>query len=1027
MARYKKQIIIYNILSKYPSVEKLSLNETTNYINNRIFIKVLNTVNPFIISHSVSSEGTQQNRTFTGKVTDSNGDPIIGASVLVKSTANGTVTDMNGEFSIQTSVGSTLVISYVGYTKKEITIQSATFYNIVLVEDSQLLGEVIVTAMGIKKEKKALGYAVQDIKSEELLKNKNPNIINSLAGKIAGVNVTQSGGGAGSGATILLRGGTSLERDNQPLFIVDGIIYDNGTDIGGNSGFDGAQATNSTYSNRVMDINPEDVESMSVLKGPAAAALYGSRAAAGVIIVTTKKGKEGKVEVNLSTKLSTQWANSLPKQQRLYKRGEYTTQGVLDESSTLTSWGAPYGNEDVYYNNIKDFFRNSLTWDNNLSISGGSEKGTFFFSISRFNQDGIIPETDYNKNTFRFNGEQRYGKLTVGANAAYSVADAHKSLTSGGLYNSGGTGAMVSVYRWPGSEDMRLWLNEDGTKYRMFPGQLLASDIDNPYWIVNRNRVKDKTTRFTGNFKLSADIFDWWNVSYTAGTDRYTTETRRVIEAGSGVSLLWQRGMVSENDYTYEYLTSNFMMSFNKTIHDFDLNLLVGNSVEDIKSQSYQRMGWNFVVDEFYSINNTAETDRKMTQSKSRKRLVGTYGEFRVGYKSLAYLTVTGRNDWTSTLPVENRSYFYPSVGGSLVFSELLPENTLVSFGKLRASWAKVGKDADPYVTNTYLWEPDLTIGGNGLSNYWTKGNPTLIPETTKSIELGLEMRFLNGRIGFDFTYYSNKSYNQLLSPRASQANGYIFMTTNAADITNKGMELSVNATPVKTTHFEWEATLNLSGNRGKVNDLLDGIEILYVTDTQVGTVKSASFNNGDFMALAGSKWDRDPDGNVILDAKTGMPTYDGTDNHYIGNREPKLLGGFNNSLTYKNWNLSFLLDFRVGGLVYNGTEYFMTGQGTSIRSADRESITISGVTETIHADDSRSYTPATYNFHADKYYDLSDYGQEVGVDDPNRISGKNIIRSYYSTYYGRETSNYATKTNWLRLRSISLGYTFPP
>ncbi len=933
---------------------------------------------------------------------------------------------MNGEFSIQAASGSTLVVSYMGYTKREITIQSATSYTIQLFEDTQALSEVVVTAMGIKKERKALGYSVQDIKSDELLKNKNANVINSLTGKIAGVNVTQSNGGAGSGATIILRGGTSLERDNQPLFIVDGIVYDNSTNIGGSSGFDGAQATNSTYSNRVMDINPEDIENLSVLKGPAAAALYGSRAAAGVIIITTKKGNEGGVEINLSSKLSVNWANRLPEQQRVYKRGDYSDIDVLTTDRVLYSWGEKFGANDTFYDNIGNFFETATTWDNNVSIAGGTDKNSFFFSVSRFNQDGIIPETGYNKNTFRFNGEQKYGKLTVGANVAYSVADANKSLTSGGLYSSGGTGAMVSVYRWPGDEDMRTWLNEDGSKYRLFPDQLLANDIDNPYWIVNRNRVTDKTTRFTGNARLHLDLFDWWSLTYNAGTDRYTTGMRRLIEPGSGVQLLWQNGMISQSDYTYEYLTSNFMMNFNHKISDLDFNLLVGNSVEDTKTSNYRRMAWDFIIENLYTINNTADTDRRLAEVLSRKRLIGLFGEFRVGYKSLAYLTVTGRNDWTSTLPVDNRSYFYPSVGGSFVFSELLPENNVLSFGKLRASWAKVGKDADPYVTQTYLNDPQLTLGGMGIINSWTKGNPILKPETTTSVEFGLEMRFLEGRIGFDYTYYSNKSYNQLVTPRTSQTGGFIFMATNAADITNKGMELSVTGIPVKTRHFSWESTLNLSGNRGKLNNLIDGVDILYVTDTQVGNAKAASFNGESFMGLAGKIWLRDPDGNVILDAKTGMPTSSTNDNNYIANREPKLLGGFNNSLSFKNWNLSFLFDFRVGGAIYNGTDYFMTGQGTSIRSLDRESLTISGVTASTDNSGNEIYTPVTYTFDATKFYNKNDQTQEVSADDPNRRTGKAIIRNYYTTYYGAESAHYVTDTNWLRLRSVSLSYSFP-
>ena len=357
-----------------------------------------------------NAQSTQQTKKISGKVVDSKGEPIIGASVIVKGTNNGMVTNLDGYFTLNVSQGNVLIISYIGYAKKEEAIGTSTSYNIVLNDDTQALSEVVVTAMGIKKEKKALGYSVQDVNGEELMKNKSANIINSMNGKIAGVNITQGSGAAGAGASIIIRGGTSLERDNQPLFVVDGIVYDNGTDIGGNSGFDGAQSTNSTYSNRVMDINPEDVENMSVLKGPAAAALYGSRAAAGVIIITTKKGKEGNVAVNLNSKLSTAWVNRLPEQQSIYKRGTFGDTGIFTDLGILSSWGEKFAENETIYNNVNDFFENGLTWDNNISISGGGKNSNFFLSLSRFNQDGIIPSTGYTKNTIRFNGEQKYGK-----------------------------------------------------------------------------------------------------------------------------------------------------------------------------------------------------------------------------------------------------------------------------------------------------------------------------------------------------------------------------------------------------------------------------------------------------------------------------------------------------------------------------------------------------------------------------------------------------------------------------------------
>ena len=905
-------------------------------------------------------------------------------------------------------------------------VNGRTIINITMSNDALIMDDVVVTALGIKKERKALGYAVQDIKADEILKTKSANVINSLSGKIAGVNVTQTSGGAGAGASIVLRGGTSLERDNQPLFVVDGIIYDNSTNINGNSGFDGAQLTNSTYSNRIMDINPDDIESMSVLKGPSAAALYGSRAAAGVIVITTKKGQEGSVQVNLNSKYQRLWANRFPEQQDLYKRGSYNQSGtLLDGAATTTmgSWGAKFGGSETVYNNIEELFQGADIFDNTVSISGGSKNNSFYFSASNYDQTGIVPNSDYSKTTFRFNGEQRYGILTIGANVAYSQANQLSSLTSGGLYNSSGEGAIQSAYIWPRDLDVTNWLNSDGSKYRLFPTELVQNDYDNPYWILNKMPRKDNTNRLTAGFNASLKLADWWNVTYTLGTDTYTTKTRRFSEPGSGISLIYQKGYLVENVRDYNYLSSNLMTSFNKQIADFDLNLLLGTTAEKTHTEYDGRRAWNFTIPGFYVITNTANTDRDIAQSRMDRRMVGAYGEFRVGYKNIAYLTVTGRNDWTSTLPKSNRSYFYPSVSGSFIFSELLKDNSIIYFGKVRASWARVGKDADAYVTNTYVNSPEFTLYDNGdglgIRNAWTQGNPILIPEITESQEFGLEMRFLQGRVGFDYTYYKNRSINQLLSPRTSQAGGYIFMTTNAGEIVNNGMELSITATPVKTRDFSWDLTLNASGNRGKVKNLLPGLEVLYVTDVQVGNAKAASFNGGKFMGISGSKWKRTEEGHLILNKDNGMPTSDGLTTHEIGNREPKLFGGITNNFQYKNWNLSFLLDYRIGGDIYNGTDYYMTSNGMSSRSMDRSSLSITGVvqTGTDAAGDPIYSAPQTFTYQAGQMYLVGTQNQ----------SGEYIINNlYWQSAYNLNSANYMTDTNWLRLRSVSLSYTLP-
>lgn len=959
-----------------------------------------------------------QTKTVTGKVTNaSDGGTMPNVTVSIKGKSVSTQTKTDGSFTINAEPGDILIFRAVGSQERQQLVGANVTINVALSGSEEALEEVVVTAMGIKKEKRALGYAVQDIKSDELMKNKTANVVNSLAGKIAGVNVTQSSGAAGAGAQIILRGGTSLERDNQPLFVVDGIIYDNSTPIGGNSGFDGMQATSTSNSNRVMDINPEDIENVSVLKGPAAAALYGSRAAAGAVVITTKRGSEGRVEIGFSSRFSANWANRLPEQQGKYKRGYYNSAGALD-TYTTQSWGEEFESGDKVYDNVGDFFRTAAVFDNTVNVTGGNKNGSFYLSGSRFDQQGIIPETGYGKTAFRFNGDQKFGKLSVGANVAYTLANTDKTLTSAGLYGSGGAGAISSVYGWSRSDDMKKYLNDDGTKYRIFEGlQELQDDVENPYWTINKNKLTDNTERITGSINANMNIFDWWNVSYRVGMDSYLTKNSTLIAENGAVKQLWQNGMMSENDLKFNYWSSNLMSNFNKKIGDFDLGAMVGYFAEETKVNTNRRMGYDFVVNNFYSFGNIDKANKLFDEVTSKKRLYGLYGELRASYKNFLFLNVTGRNDWTSTLPVANQSYFYPSVGGSFVFTELLKDKSpdWLSFGKLRASWARVGKDATPYATNTYLWTPRESLGGIiATGNSWTKGNPNLKPETTGSFEIGAELRFLNGRLGVDYAYYTNNSYNQILSPRLGQSVGYIFVSVNAGDIYNKGMELSLTGKPIKRENFEWDVTLNMSRNKGTVDNLISGVDILYVTDVQVGNAKAASFNGGSFMGISGSKYARTPDGKLILDANTGMPTSDNATTYNIGNREPKLIGGLNNSFTYKNFNLSFLLDYRIGGDIYNGTDYAMTLNGLSMRTLERDELTLSGVVNTGTAADP-VYEDKTFTFNANESYLVS--GAQT--------SGKKIIQDYWGTHYVKESANFMKNTNWLRLRTVSVSYDF--
>lgn len=994
-----------------------------------------------------------QNITVTGTVMDKNNEPVIGAYVVLMGTTVGTSTDVNGAYSINVPANGTLQVTCIGYKTQEIQVAGRRNIPVILADDAELLQETVVTALGIRKEKKSLGYAVEDLSATELMRNKTANPISSLSGKIAGVNVTQSSGAAGSGASIILRGGTSgsENRDNQPLFVVDGVIYDNSSQVVGNTGFDGSGSAYTTSSNRVMDINPEDIESMSILKGPAASALYGSRAANGVVLITTKKGKDGVVEVNFTSKYVLSKAHTFPAVQNEFKRGymEDTNDASgklissIQNDKSYNSWGERYTGR--YYDNIGNFFQTAGTWDNNLSVSGGTKDGNFFLSASHFNQDGIVPGTGYDKTTFRFNGEQKFLKVfTVSVNSAYSLANTDRTLTSGGLYGSSGTGTLAAVYQWAPSDDMTHYLNEDGSRYKLAG---VADDLDpwdernNPYWIINKDSYSDKTERFTAGINLRADITKWWFLNYRVGVDTYNTTNSTRVAANGVVKQVWQRGMLSDNSLKYTYLSHNVMSNMTGKLGDFSANLMLGMQTDNVQTDRNYKMAWNFEVPDFFSYSNATSNNRNFAHSASLRRLIGVFGELRLDWKSTIFLSATGRNDWTSTLPKANRSYFYPSVSGAIVFTQFMQDqgwmdDDVLTFGKIRASWAKVGKDTGAYETNTQLWPVGSYLEGKtGIGATWTRGNPYLLPEMSKSSEVGLELHFFKHRLNMDVAYYTNDSFNQILSPRGPQSTGYIFCSINAGNVYNRGLEVSLSATPVETKDFIWETSINAAGNRGTMTGLPAGMEIMYVTDVQYGGARAATVSGGHFMAITGTRWTRvtnvlDNDGKVIADYgnkqgalvldRNGFPTTDNVYSYEIGNRESLFTGGWNNTLSWKGLTFNMLWEFRRGGAVFNGTKYAMTLAGTSQFSADirNQPLTVVGYQEIgKDANDNPIYSELVeHTWEPDKVYEFG--GKEV--------SGYNIIKNYYTGAYNYEVANWITDVNSLRLRTVSLTYDFP-
>ncbi len=974
----------------------------------------------FAVLSMITNNLMAQGVPISGTVLSDDGTPLAGVTVSVSGTNRATATDEKGKFTISAKQNALLIFSSVGFTTQQIKATAGMEIRLAKGESGQM-SDVVVTAFGIKKDRKALGYSVSDLSADELMKNKNTNVINSIAGKVPGVNITQFGGSAGAGASITIRGGTSTSdsRQNQPLFVIDGIIYDNSTTVTGNSGTDGLTRSNTTFSNRVMDINPEDVETMSVLKGAAAAALYGSRAADGVVIITTKKGADGALRVNVASKISSSSADKLPEVQNEFGPGSLSSNGVLNAAS-YNSWGPKIPADSSKYDNIGNFFRHALVYDNNVNVTGGNKNGSFFLSGSNFKQTGIVPNTDYTKTTFRFNGEQRYGNLTVNANVAYSIADIDRTLTTAGLYGSG-VGSMQALYTFPTTYNIKNYINPDGSQHRIYSGTIpLEGDIDNPYWIINKDKLTSETKRITGGINASYKITNWWDVKAILGYDQYGTNDYTYIAPGSAVAPLYQNGRLSKDLNTYSYITTTVMTTLHKTFFkDFDAHLMLGTTSENTNIVNQNLWGYNFITAGTISFNNIATTNKFFVDATTRKRLVGVYGEAGISYKSIAYLTVTGRNDQSSTLALQNNSYFYPSVSGSFVFTELFhPDPNILSFGKVRGSWARVGKDGNPYATNTYV-NPAISIGSfTGVGNQYYAGNPNLKPEIQDSWEVGAELRFVKNRIGLDYTYYRSQTNNQIGQPRLAQSGGFIFSTLNSGSVVNKGMEVAITGKAIATRDFSWDVMLNYSYNKGRLGAFIPGVAYFYPTDAQFGTIKAASIPNGGyFLGMTGTPFYHQldakgveiPNGPYQVDPTTGFYKVNTSGNAIVGNREPDFIGGFNNTFRYKRISLSFLLDIRKGGDIFNGTEYTLVANGLSKKTLlnDRQSVTVTGVNSVTGAPFSQTYTA----------------GQNYTIGSTT-YAGTYMIQQYWQNY-AANSNNFITSVNWVKLRSLSLTYDF--
>jgi TonB-linked SusC/RagA family outer membrane protein len=894
----------------------------------------------FFCAFCCMEEVAAQTRQITGRVISaSDGTPVVGASVVVKGTTNGTNTDASGNYTVSApSNATTLVVSFIGFTVQEVPISGRTSITVSLQPDVLQLNEVVVTAFGREQEKRTLGYSVQEVGAEQIEQTQNPNVVNALQGRVAGVQVLGTGGSPGAGSRIQIRGINSLNpgANNQPLFVIDGIPVSNETISGNQLPSAGSNAVNSAeqfaFTNRAADINPEDVESMTVLKGAAATALYGIRAANGAIIITTKKGKAGATSVTFSSNYGIDNINKVPEIQTRYREGlggrlRWTATGAPNRFQTF----GPPVTDDPVYNNMERFFETGSRFDNNLSISGGNEKATFHTSVSHFNQEGVAPNSDWARTTVKLGGNVNFSpKFSVNGTISYSQSGGSKAA-------SGDKGIMSALTYHTTTFDVNDYLNPDGTMKVYSPGV-----IDNPRYLAENSTLDDDVNRVIGNVGLNYDFTPWLRFSYKIGADVYSDNRQRLvpgpifqgaptldIAAGTG-------GFLIEERVNYREVTSNaFLTAEHDFSEDLHASVMIGNSVESQYSDILNTRGERFTVPLFYHLSNTSNIFT--TNGISERRVIGAFFDARVDYKNLLFVSVTGRNDWTSTLPENNRSFFYPSVSTSFVFSELLglSENAFFNYGKVRASIAGVGKDTQPYRVGTYFGSATGFPFGNrnGFVVSTTQGDPELKPERTTSLEFGTELQFFQGRLGIDATYYRSNSFDQILAIPTSVTSGITNYTSNAGEIQNKGVELLISGTPLKTNAFTWDLVLNWSQNRSEVISIHEAVSEITFQDDRIVNRLVVGGSAGD---LYGRVFQRDEQGRLII-GTNGFPVLSPASPLVkVGNALPDWQGGITNTITWKGISLSALLEVRQGGDVYDVSMRNRIRNGIDIRTENR-------------------------------------------------------------------------------------------
>lgn len=884
-------------------------------------------------------------KTITGTVIDAkDGSTIPGVNVVVKGTATGTTTDLSGKYTIKVAAGQTLQFSFIGYANQEVAVGTQSVVDVSLVPSAEVIEGVVVTALGIKREKKALGYSMQELKGDAMTETRDPNIVNSLNGKIAGLEVKQASTGPSGSSRIIIRGNNSIGSNNQPLVVVDGIPINSST--GGSDDYWGNR--NVDRGSGIADISPDDIESISVLKGPAASALYGSRAGNGVVMITTKKGTKKKgLGVSFNTNNTWESPMETPDFQNTYGQG---VNGAFDATSG-GSWGgkmdgsqvaalmgtkaySPAGN-DLY----KDFLRTGFTSTNSVEIANSGDNTTLRLGVTRLDNKGVVPDSKFQRTSFDLRATSKWDKLSADVKFNYI-----KQLTDNRVKLAGDPDNIFLNYlNMPRSVSMSDYQQYASSKYA-FPStgapaaymSTYGGSSLSPYWSAYRNTNSDNKDRIIGFLALQYDFTNWLSLKARYGLDNTGTNYSDVL--ASGTPYWFTSGYTGDyrviQEKTFEQNADFLLTAQGNLLEKVKGVLSVGGNLMNSKSNYQLAQAQGLVIPDFYTIPNGVI--REAAYTTTEKEIRSWYGTGSLSYDNWVYLDVTARNDVSSTLPAKNRSYFYPSVGGSIVVSQLLQNKGIktgpVSFGKVRASWAQVGNDTYPYRLKDYY---NILFSNNVLTassdNYLA--NPNLKPESIKSTELGFDVRMFNNRVGLDFTWYKKNAFNQIISIAVPPATGYQYKLDNAGNVENKGIELSLNANIIQQKDFTWDLVLNYSKNTNKIIELTDQTKIQIISDPSVSFLKVVAQEGGLYGDILGYTYQRNDKGQILVD-DNGIPLKS-DEMSLLGNYQPKWMMGLSNNFSYKSISLGFLIDMRYGGKTYMGSMKAGAAAGTLAMTLD--------------------------------------------------------------------------------------------